>query len=144
MNFTDRGTVHGLKSILKNHSYVVSAFSRDFFWCHRVITNNSIILFFLINEEFVISVITYFGGSFLPLPQSKALYKVGFFEEITGDLQKKAEFATRIINTSAMPCVYMVIRQNIAGDVNNVFKSLLTMPSNVLPLHLKQTFPPMI
>ena len=66
------------------------------------------ILFFLINEEFVISVITYFGGSFLPLRQSKALYKVGFFEEITGDLQKKAEFATRIINTSALPCVYMV------------------------------------
>ena len=32
------------------------------------------------------------------------------------------------------------------GDVNKlfVFKSLLTMPSNVLPLHLKQTFPPMI
>ena len=29
------------------------------------------------------------------------------------------------------------------GDVNKlfVFKSLLTMPSNVLPLHLKQTFP---
>ena len=28
-------------------------------------------------------------------------------------------------------------------DVNKlfVFKSLLTMPSNVLPLHLKQTFP---
>ena len=30
------------------------------------------------------------------------------------------------------------------GDVNKffVFKSLLTTPSNVLPLHLKQTFPP--
>ena len=25
-----------------------------------------------------------------------------------------------------------------------VFQSLLTMPSNVLPLHLKQTFPPII
>ena len=25
-----------------------------------------------------------------------------------------------------------------------VFKSLLTMPSNILPLHLKQTFPPII
>ena len=70
-----------------------------------------IILFFLINEGFVIRVITYFGGSFLPLRQSKALYKVGFFEEITGDLQKKAEFATRIINTSALPCVYMVRRR---------------------------------
>ena len=56
----------------------------------------------------MIRVITYFGGSFLPLRQSKALYKVGFFEEITGDLQKKAEFATRIINTSALPCVYML------------------------------------
>ena len=56
----------------------------------------------------MIRVITYFGGSFLPLRQSKALYKVGFFEEITGDLQKKAEFATRIINTSALPCVYMI------------------------------------
>ena len=32
------------------------------------------------------------------------------------------------------------------GDVNKlfVFKSLLTMPSNGLPLHLKQTFPPII
>ena len=32
------------------------------------------------------------------------------------------------------------------GDVNNffVFKSLLTMPSNVLPLHLKQSFPAII
>ena len=32
------------------------------------------------------------------------------------------------------------------GDVNKlfVFKRLLTMPSNVLPLHLKQTFPPII
>ena len=32
------------------------------------------------------------------------------------------------------------------GDVNKyfVFKSLLTMPSNVLLLHLKQTFPPII
>ena len=32
------------------------------------------------------------------------------------------------------------------GDVNKlfVFKSLLTTPSNVLPLHLKQTFPPII
>ena len=32
------------------------------------------------------------------------------------------------------------------SDVNKifVFKSLLTMPSNVLPLHIKQTFPPII
>ena len=32
------------------------------------------------------------------------------------------------------------------GDVNKlfVFKSLLTKPSNVMPLHLKQTFPPII
>ena len=32
------------------------------------------------------------------------------------------------------------------GDVNKLLKtkSLLTMPSNVLPLHLKQTFPPII
>ena len=32
------------------------------------------------------------------------------------------------------------------GDVNKlfVFKSLLTRPINVLPLHLKQTFPPII
>ena len=39
-----------------------------------------------------------------------------------------------------------VIRQNIAGDVNShfVLKSFLTMPSNVLPLHLNQTFPPII
>ena len=41
-----------------------------------------------------------------------------------------------------------VIRQNIAllGDVIKLFvlKSLLTMPSNVLPLHLEQSFPPKI
>ena len=32
------------------------------------------------------------------------------------------------------------------GDINKlfVFKSLLTTPNNVLPLHLKQTFPPKI
>ena len=32
------------------------------------------------------------------------------------------------------------------GDVNKlfVFKSLMAMPSTVLPLHLKQTFPPII
>ena len=66
-----------------------------------------IITFFLIQEEFVIRVITYFGGSFLPLRQSKALYKIGFFEGIIGDFQKKAEFATRIINTSGLPCFYM-------------------------------------
>ena len=43
--------------------------------------------------------------------------------------------------------VYLrVIRQNIAGwcQQNFVFKSLLTTPRNVLPLHLKQTFPPII
>ena len=32
------------------------------------------------------------------------------------------------------------------GDVNKlfVFKSVLTTPSNILPLHLKKTFPPII
>ena len=36
--------------------------------------------------------------------------------------------------------------KTLLGDVNKrfVFKSLLTKPSNVLPLHLKQTFPPII
>ena len=36
--------------------------------------------------------------------------------------------------------------KKLLGDVNKlfVFKSLLTMPINVLPLHLNQTFPPMI
>ena len=41
----------------------------------------------------------------------------------------------------------MVIRQKpLPGDVNKlfVFKSLLIMPRNVLPLHLKQNFQPMI
>ena len=39
-----------------------------------------------------------------------------------------------------------VIRQNIAGWFQQIFwfKSLLTMPSNVLPLQLKQIFPPII
>ena len=36
--------------------------------------------------------------------------------------------------------------KTLLGDVNKrfVFKSLLTKPSNVLPLHLKQTFPPIV
>ena len=36
--------------------------------------------------------------------------------------------------------------KTLLGDVNKllVFKSLLTTPSNVLPLHLKETFPPII
>ena len=36
--------------------------------------------------------------------------------------------------------------KTLLGDINKlfVFKSLLTTPSNVLPLHLKQTFPPLI
>ena len=36
--------------------------------------------------------------------------------------------------------------KTLLGDVNKLFafKSLLTMPSHVLPLHLKQTFPPII
>ena len=36
--------------------------------------------------------------------------------------------------------------KTLLGDVKNffVFQSLLTTPSNVLPLHLKQTFPPII
>ena len=36
--------------------------------------------------------------------------------------------------------------KTLLGDVNKlfVFKALLTTPSNVLPLHLKQIFPPMI
>ena len=39
-----------------------------------------------------------------------------------------------------------VIRQNIAGWCQQTFekKSLLTMPSNVLLLHLKQIFPPIV
>ena len=39
-----------------------------------------------------------------------------------------------------------VTRQNIAGWCQQIFcfKILLTMPSNVLPSHLKQTFPPMV
>ena len=36
--------------------------------------------------------------------------------------------------------------KTLQGDVNKlfVFKSLLTMPSNVMSLYLKQTFPPII
>ena len=36
--------------------------------------------------------------------------------------------------------------KTLLGDVNKLFvvKSLLTTPSNVLPVHLKQTFPPII
>ena len=42
-----------------------------------------------INEEFVIRVICYFGGAFLPLRQSKAFYKFGFFGGIFEDFQEK-------------------------------------------------------
>ena len=40
----------------------------------------------------------------------------------------------------------LVRSKSLLGDVNKlfVFKSLLTMPSNVLPLHFKKTFPPII
>ena len=36
--------------------------------------------------------------------------------------------------------------KTVLGDANSffVFKSLLTIPSNVLPLHLKKTFPAII
>ena len=36
--------------------------------------------------------------------------------------------------------------KTLLGDVNKYFvsKSLLTTPSNILPLHLKQTFPPIL
>ena len=38
------------------------------------------------------------------------------------------------------------IGKTLLGDVKKlfVFKSLLTMPGNILPSHLKQIFPPMI
>ena len=42
-----------------------------------------------ITEEFVIRVISYFGGAFLPLRQSKAFYKFGFFGRIFEDFQEK-------------------------------------------------------
>ena len=47
-----------------------------------------IIFLLLINEEFVIRVISYFGGSFLPLRQSKAFYKFGFLAGIFGDFRE--------------------------------------------------------
>ena len=49
----------------------------------------------------------YFGGSFLPLSQSKAFYKFGFFDGIFGDFQEKHEFATLLKNTSALPRDFM-------------------------------------
>ena len=75
-----------------------------------------------INEEFVIRVIFYFGGSFLPLRQSKAFYKFGFFDGIFGDFQKKHEFATPIKNTSTLPRDFM--------DVS-VYRKFI---KNVLPI----------
>ena len=52
----------------------------------------------------------YFGGSFLPLSQSKAFYKFGFFDGIFGDFQEKHEFATLLKNTSALPRDFMIVR----------------------------------
>ena len=51
----------------------------------------------------------YFGGSFLPLSQSKVFYKFGFFDGIFGDFQEKHEFATLLKNTSALPRDFMVL-----------------------------------
>jgi hypothetical protein len=84
----------------------------------------------------VIRVITYFGGSFLPLRQSKALYKVGFFEEITGDLQKKAEFATRIINTSALHSNWKIY-WNLATFRKSYKRKILVSFAKAIILHRK-------
>ena len=90
--------------------YSWRSFTLDFvkghFWLLSLLT---IISKHRINEEFVIRVIFYFGGSFLPLRQSKAFYKFGFFDGIFGDFQKKHEFATRIKNTSALPRDFMIV-----------------------------------
>ena len=51
----------------------------------------------------------YFGGSFLPLSQSKVFYKFGFFDGIFGDFQEKHKFATLLKNTSALPRDFMII-----------------------------------
>ena len=61
----------------------------------KVVTN---IFFVLINEEFMIHVITSFGGSFCHSASQRRSTKLAFLKGFF----KKAEFATRIINTSAL------------------------------------------
>ena len=62
----------------------------------------------LINEEFVIRVISYFGGSCFATPPVKGLLQSWLFGRDFWGLSRKAEFATRIKNTSALPKDFMV------------------------------------
>jgi hypothetical protein len=65
------------------------------------------IFLLLINEEFVIRVISYFGGSCFATPPVKGLLQSWLFGRDFGGLSRKAEFATRIKNTSALPKDFM-------------------------------------
>ena len=56
------------------------------------------IFFVLINDEFMIRVITYFGGSFCHSASQRRSTKLAFLKEFL----EKAKFATRIIITSAL------------------------------------------
>ena len=66
----------------------------------------------------------------------KALKRLPGFDPITFTSSENSNYWGKSL--------FEVIRQNIAGWRFFVFKSLLTTPSNVLPLHFKQTFSPII
>ena len=73
------------------------------------------------------------------------LYKVGKILKGSLDSIPSPSPSVKIQIMSGKVCLKCK-GKTLLGDVNKlfVFKSLLTMPSNVLPLHLKQTFPPII
>ena len=73
------------------------------------------IFLLLINEEFVIRVISYFGGSCFATPPVKGLLQSWLFGRDFWGLSRKAEFATRIKNTSALPKDFMKTILSIAA-----------------------------
>ena len=62
------------------------------------------------------------------------------FDPITFTFSENSNYSRKSLLKSK------VIRQNLQVDVNKLFafKSLLTIPGNVLLFHLKETFPPII
>ena len=62
------------------------------------------------------------------------------FDPITFTFSENSNYSQKSLLKSK------VIRQNLQVDVNKLFafKSLLTIPGNVLPFHLKETFTPII
>ena len=73
------------------------------------------------------------------------LFKVEIFVKGSLDLIPSPSPSVKIQIMGGKVC-FKFLGKTLLGFVNKlfVFKSLLTTLSNVLPLHLKQTFPPII